>query len=372
MRRNKKQLSFFSKSLLFINAVFILLLLLSYLAPFINPSKFWPIAFFGLAYPFLLLGNVLLLIFWLFRKPSYSLPSLLLILLGWNFLTSFIGFRESTAIQVPKSSPEFLRVMTYNVHSFKKFGASNEENMKNQILNIIRQEQPDVICFQEFFTRKKGKYNFKKAVQEILGSRYVYFEPSVDNGYEALGLAIFSKLPIQDKGPIWFDETNKGNGAIYIDLKFRGKLIRIYNTHFQSIKFQPEDYDYLNQVKTDINTDMISPRRIGGRLKRAFINRSKQVKILKEHTAICESPYLIAGDFNDTPVSYTLQQMGSEMLNAFREKGSGLGITYNGDFPNFQIDYILTTTDFQVKNYRIINKKLSDHYAVRADLELVQ
>lgn len=370
MRRNKEHFSIFSKALLVFNSVLIVFLLLSYAAPFINPSAFWPIAFFGLAYPFVLLANALFMVFWLFRRPVYALPSLLTILLGWKFLTSVIGFRESTAIQVPKSSPEFLRVMTYNVHSFKKFGSSNEESIKNQMLNIIRQEQPDVICFQEFFTRKRGTYNFRKAVQELLGKSYVYFEPAVDNGYEALGLAIFSKFPIKEKGHIRFDQTQKGNEAIFIDLEFRGKLLRVYNVHLQSIKFQPEDYDYLNQVKSDINTDMISPRRIGGRLKRAFIKRSKQVNLVKEHTQTCETPYLIAGDFNDTPVSYTLQQMGSGMLNAFREKGSGLGITYNGDFPNFQIDYILTSPNFQVKNYRIIHKKLSDHYAVRADVEL--
>ena len=62
--------------------------------------------------------------------------------------------------------------------------------------------------------------------------------------------------------------------------------------------------------------------------------------------------------------------MSEGLKNTFREKGSGFGITYNGDFPNFQIDYILVSQPFTVKSYRIIDKKLSDHYAVRSDLEL--
>jgi endonuclease/exonuclease/phosphatase family metal-dependent hydrolase len=370
MRRNKKNLSFFSKTLLAVNAVAVLLLLLAYLAPLVNPTKFWPIAFFGLAYPFVLLLNALFVVFWLFRKASYALPSLVVILLGWKFLSSFIGFRESTAIEVPKSSPEFIRVMTYNVHSFKKFGEANEESIKEQILNIIRREQPDVICFQEFFTRRKGTYHFKKFIKEILKTEYVYFEPTTDNGYEAIGLAIFSKFPIKDKGDIRFTETQRGNEAIYADIQYRDQLFRVYNVHLQSIRFQPEDYEYLNQVANDIQTDIRSPRRIGSRLKRAFIKRSQQVQLVKEHTQSCTSPYLVAGDFNDTPVSYAVNVLADGMINTFREKGSGLGITYNGDFPNFQIDYILATPDFQVKNYRIIDKKLSDHYAVRADLQL--
>lgn len=352
------------------NALAVVLLLLAYLAPYTNPAKFWPLAFFGLAYPFILLLNLLLVIFWLFRKALYALPSLVAILLGWNLLCSYVGFRESTAIEVPKSSPQFLRVMSYNVHSFKRFGAVNEEIVKEQMLNIIRREQPDVICFQEFFSRRKGTYNFKRIIKEILKTEHYYFEPTTDNGYEALGLAIFSKFPISDKGDIRFTEKGRGNEAIYADIRFRNQTVRVYNVHLQSIRFQQEDYAYLNQVKTDINSDIRSPRRILGRLKRAFIKRSEQVKIMKAHTTTCESPYLIAGDFNDTPASYTLHTLSDGMVNSFREKGSGLGITYNGDFPNFQIDYILATPDFKVKNYRIISKKLSDHYAVRADLEL--
>jgi len=115
---------------------------------------------------------------------------------------------------------------------------------------------------------------------------------------------------------------------------------------------------------------MSSSRRIGGRLKRAFIKRSKQVALVKKHTSTCTTPYLLAGDFNDTPVSYTVNQMANGLVNTFKEKGSGLGVTYNGNFPNFQIDYILATPNFGVRNYRIIDKKLSDHFAVRADLEL--
>ena len=370
MRRGKAHIGFLSKFLVFLNALAVFFLLLSYLAPYVNPASFWPIAFAGLAYPFILLFNLLCVVFWLFRKPVFAVPSVVAILVGWNVLTSFVGFRESTAIEVPKSSPDFVRIMTYNVHSFKKFGFQNEETIRDQILTIIRKEQPDVICFQEFFTRNRGKYNFKKLIKEILHTEQYYFEPATDNGFEAIGLAIFSKFPIVKKGSIRFDEMQRGNEAIYADVRFQKKTFRIYNVHLQSIKFQPEDYEYLHQTQEDIQTDMSSWRRIGGRLKRAFIKRSKQVALFKKHTSNCKTPYLLAGDFNDTPVSYTAHQMADGLVNTFKVKGSGLGVTYNGDFPNFQIDYILATPNFGVRNYRIIDKKLSDHFAVRADLEL--
>lgn len=369
MRKKKSNFSFWNKTILLSNFIAAGLLLLSYTASFLDPSPFWPVAFFGLAYPLFLLLNLLFVIYWLLRSPKYALISFCCILIGYSFLTSYIGFRESTAIAVPKSSKNFIRVMTYNVHNFKQFGDKNDQFTKDQILDIIRKEQPDVLCIQEFFSREKGEYNFRKLISEILQSEHYYFVPSISNDYESIGMAIFSKLPILKKGNIAFENVT-GNEALYIDLKFKGRPFRIYNVHFQSISFQPEDYQYLKEVTKEIDTDVKSSRRIGSRLKQAFLKRSNQVKMVKEHADNCKIPYLIAGDFNDTPVSFAVNTMADGMHNSFQKKGSGFGITYNGDFPNFQIDYILASKQFDIKNYLIIDKKLSDHYPVRSDVEL--
>ncbi len=117
MRRKKKTgFSFFSKTVFYANLLVAALLLISYLASFTDPRTFWPVSFFGLAYPLFLLLNFLFLVYWLFRSPKYALISLICILSGYKFLTGSIGFRETTAISVPKSSQNFIRVMTYNVH----------------------------------------------------------------------------------------------------------------------------------------------------------------------------------------------------------------------------------------------------------------
>jgi endonuclease/exonuclease/phosphatase family metal-dependent hydrolase len=62
--------------------------------------------------------------------------------------------------------------------------------------------------------------------------------------------------------------------------------------------------------------------------------------------------------------------MTDSLKNTFVEQGRGLGKTYNGKFPNFQIDYIAATSHFDVANYHIIKAKLSDHFPVRSDLRL--
>jgi endonuclease/exonuclease/phosphatase family metal-dependent hydrolase len=160
------------------------------------------------------------------------------------------------------------------------------------------------------------------------------------------------------------------NACIYVDLEKGDQRFRVYSVHLRSIGFDPEDYKYINGTSNDGKSDIFLTRRVGTKLKNAFIKRSSQVTKIKEHAAQCPYPYIIAGDFNDTPSSYAVNEMSRGLKNAFHEKGVGFGRTYNGDFPNFQIDYIMTTPQFDIKNYTIIEKKLSDHYPVRSDLEL--
>jgi len=302
--RKKPRIHLFSKFILTANIFAVLSLLLSYLASYIDPSSLWLAPFFGLAYPALFIINAFFIIYWLIRWPKFALISIIGILLGWNVVLNYIGFRENTAIMVPKSSKSFIRIMTYNVHNFKQFGDKNDQFTKDQILNVIRNEQPDVICFQEFFTRKRGDYNFRKHILEILNTEHYFFKPSTDNGYEAMGMAIFSKFPIMNKGNIQFAKKMNWNEAIWTDLKKDDKIFRVYNVHFQSISFQPEDYRYLQKVKKDIDTDVESSKKIGSRLKNAFIKRGNQVRMVKNHTDSCTTPYIVAGDFNDTPISY--------------------------------------------------------------------
>src|SRR5690606_19768355 len=84
MPPKRKSLRFIGKVLITLNGIAVLLLLLSYLAPFVKPQVFWPFAFMGIAYPVFLFFNVIFVFIWLFRKPSLSLISLFAILIGWT------------------------------------------------------------------------------------------------------------------------------------------------------------------------------------------------------------------------------------------------------------------------------------------------
>lgn len=368
--RSKKRLNFFDRLVLWFNVLLCLLLLLSYLAPVTNPGKMWPIAFLGLAYPPLIVLALITIFYWIIRGSWYCLLSLITILVGWNVLVNHVGFRSSV-YKTARPDSSSIRMMTYNVHNFKRYGAENDISTKHEILELISAQQPDIINFQEFFTRRRGQYDMRDSIIKLLNSPHYYFEKFRFNDNEGIGMAIFSRYPIINHGLIHLsDEMGSGNQCLYIDIKRNNSVFRVYNVHLQSIRFDPEDYQYVDSVSRIGKPSMTQSKRIAWKLKKAFIKRSEQVIKVKNHSHDCSYPFIIAGDFNDTPSSFAVNQMAKGLKNAFREKGSGIGRTYNGDFPNYQIDYIMASPQFDIRSYKILEKRLSDHYPVCSDLLL--
>ena len=74
---------FFNKVATLCNHVAAVSLLISYLAPHVSPQNFYLIAFFGLAYPALVLVNFIFVIYWAFQLRKRAFYSLIIILAGW-------------------------------------------------------------------------------------------------------------------------------------------------------------------------------------------------------------------------------------------------------------------------------------------------
>lgn len=370
-RGRTRRLGFISKSVLLATILASMALVLSYLAPVINPQTFWPFAFLGMAYLPLLVINIVFGGYWLVRRGRFAAIPFFAILLGWSTLKDHYGFSApvpDNVVTAPDSGD--IRILTYNVHFFREFEQkSTKLTIREQAMRLIDSVSPDLICIQEYYTRQQGKYNMAAEFEQQIGMPYAYVSPTAENDYEAYGMAVFSRYPIVRSGVLQEHEYGV-NRIIYTDIDKGGQVFRVYNVHLRSFGFQKEDYDVINNPSKAIEKDAASTKRISARLKHAFRARSEQADALRVHSRSCNLPYLIAGDFNDTPLSYAVNEVSSGLRNAFREKGRGWGVTYNGDFPNFQIDYILSSDAFEVRHYQVIKEKLSDHYPVWADFRL--
>jgi endonuclease/exonuclease/phosphatase family metal-dependent hydrolase len=356
------------KLLLFLNAIAAALLLLSILASYVSPAVAWAIAFFGIAYPYFLVLNILFLVYWIAVRRRELVLSLAIILLGYSNLRNQL---QLDLYKVPKLNQEkAFKILSFNTRLFDLYNWTKQPDTKQRIFDLIKTENPEIVCIQEFYTSetRPGFDNLKdlKALREKTYVHVAYTDTTHGNAF--WGIATFSKYPIVRKGNILFNEVTN-NICIYTDLKINNDTIRVYNAHFQSNRLRREDYEFLGNPKQE-KEKLTASKNILKRIKAGTIKRSKQVDVVANHMENSPYPVIICGDFNDPPSSYTYNRLRDNLKDAFVESGFGFGNTYNGLIPLLRIDYILHDKRFNSNNFQITKADLSDHFPVSCRLEL--
>ena len=145
----------------------------------------------------------------------------------------------------------------------------------------------------------------------------------------------------------------------------------VYNIHLFSNRLTVQTEEIIEEVDFD-NEEVIEDIKY---ILTSYINSSKkrvkEIKILKKHIESCQYPIILAGDFNDTPQSYTHRQIHNlGFHDAFEQQGKFLGYTYGGALPLLRIDYSFLDQHFEVLSHRIIRKKMSDHYPIITNIAL--
>ncbi|HXC05517.1 MAG TPA: endonuclease/exonuclease/phosphatase family protein, partial [Bacteroidia bacterium] len=328
--------------ILWINYSFILFLLFSYLAPYVSPSVFWPLAFFGISYPVFLIFNLLFVLYWALRFQRRFLYSLLAIFLGFQTLFAYVQINLHKTPDAVLHCKYPLKIMSFNTKLFDLYNWSHNMETRSRIFDMLKSESSDIICMQEFYNSDKGHFRNLDTLVKLQKAKYSHTEYMVTlRGTDHWGMATFSSYPIVNRGMIDFN-TRGNNSCIYTDIQIGTDTIRVYNVHLQSMHFSDTDYKFIESLG-DIKdvTELEGSKSILRRMKWAFRRRAGQVDIINEHLRNCHYPIVICGDFNDTPNSYSYHTLGKGMKDAFLESGSGLGQTYYGKFPSFRIDYIL-------------------------------
>jgi endonuclease/exonuclease/phosphatase family metal-dependent hydrolase len=330
------KLGLFGKLVYILNVIFAFTLLLTCLAPFITWELFSFLSFLGLVVPFLVVANVVFLLYWLWRVKKYMLLSSSVLLLSYFVFDSFISFKSSEEEIKEKD----LSIMSFNVRGFNKYNWIDNSALGDEVIEFVKKKNPKVVCFQEFsriWNRQLTHYPYK------------YQTPyTSDKSIQA----IHSIYPIIATGSLEFPESS--NNAIYADILINEDTVRVYNIHLQSFRMRP------GSIKRE------DPQRLFGRLDRSFQKQLEQAFIVRKHKDAVPYKSIICGDFNNTQFSNVYNTIKGDMNDTFQEKGFGLGSTYNFKFLPFRIDFILADPGIEVKSHTNFNVKLSDHTPVMA------
>ena len=295
--------------------------------------------------------------------------------MAYKPLSNLIPYHLPHAFSKQKAA-NALRIMSWNVAQFNVMENEKHPEVKNQMLNIINEYEPDIACFQEMVAEDsavKDHGHMDTFLQQLKFKNYFYSYNVKEDfwGYAHFGIIIFSKYPIINKQTISFYPNDYNSIFQYVDIVKETDTIRVFNIHLQSLRFSKENLKYIDKPTVeDENMALKESKNIIAKFKKGFLKREIQADRIRAEMDKSPYPIIVTGDFNDVPNSYAYYTIGANLKNAFVEKGSGLGRTFSGISPVLRIDNIFVDEKMNVLQFNLVKKKLSDHFPIMADVEM--
>ena len=259
----------------------------------------------------------------------------------------------SAMVQLPdfkdSGDPHDIRIATLNVNGFRRLGSMPAT--ARAIAGMMNREQVDVLCLQEFMDSREFPAD---SIGKVFAPRMPYF---LHEGSAAL----VSRYPVIDHKYVRFADTS--NDYLRADLLVGGDTVRLFAVHLQTSGIAQLRHRFRKDYDRDAPVEQIL-----GELEHNSSIRAGQVGEIRAEMDASPYPVILAGDFNDTPSSYTYRTMKGDMTDGFRDSGSGYGGTFRYLGGVLRIDYIFYDDAFEGIRYYMPQEDVSDHKAVVAEL----
>lgn len=364
----RKERGFFGKVMVLLLAVLavigLIAMTLSVLCPYVNPNHFVWLAFFGLAFWEIFIFNVLIFILLLSmwsRKVWIAVLAL---------AVAIPGIRKSYSFGSRALTEDGFRVMSYNVHNFDHVDSEvDQETFANQVVNMVREQSPDVLCCQEFSAFKKGMTR-PQCIEEFAkncGFSYVYYNLKRNYG----GNVIFSKYPVEkvteESG---FGQENTYGVMVSVDAGRKGTFY-LANVHLLSYMITDNEINGLVRPSELHDSLDVLGMTVARKLKYAYVKRAEEIGTVLQAMPSVKGPVIVCGDFNETPMSYVYRQMQKAgFIDTFTKVGHGIKPTYAGRLPLLRIDYIWANDKVRPLYFERKHFKASDHYPILLDFAI--
>lgn len=223
------------------------------------------------------------------------------------------------------------------------------------IAQNIKELHPDIICLQELTSGlQKDNPNTVGYIAKILGG-YDFHGAAMDNqaGFTQIN-AIFSKFPITMRRQEWIN-TPHGRGGY--------------------------DDEYRSYVEVEISID--DKKLTVGTTHMSYTDQFEETHRKKQETdnlishLSTNKPYVLTGDFNALPDSYTIAEINKILVNAGPAVDQNTWTTkpfsYNGFASknlDWRLDHVFVSSDIHVVSSDIKITSASDHLPILTTIRL--
>jgi endonuclease/exonuclease/phosphatase family metal-dependent hydrolase len=251
-----------------------------------------------------------------------------------------------------------MKIVTFNIRcDYNQDGINSFQYRKPYIIEKIKKEQPDIICFQEVLP------HVSKWMKETFADYYFIGVGRNENYQDEQATIAYKKdnISLIEFRTLWLSKTPEVPGSRYENQSYcprtcayaifrieeEGTLFRVYNTHL----------DHEGSKARMLGLDQIN-------------------KVIQEETQRANLPVILLGDFNAEPDSQEINEFVSH--TDLKDITSSLPVTFHnyGQEKDYEkIDYIYISPNIscnQVEAWTDCMDKvfLSDHYPICAQLTI--
>lgn len=248
------------------------------------------------------------------------------------------------------------RVMSFNVRiNVSVDGKHAWDYRKSHIFDFLFQEMPDLIGFQEVSSSMR---------QELETALPMYQSYGIGRDHRGEGTPIFVKkdrFHVIESGTFWLSETPDVESTLP-------------GSHFPRIATYVLIEDHTHHRTLFFNTHLDYAGDDIAFAQSKILYR-KMIELQVKHGG----SMVLSGDFNVYPNSRTIRFLTSKLHSVY-ENQHNIRLTFHGfsnETEGLPIDYLFTTSDIDIKSFRIIHtplddQYLSDHYPISIDYEILK
>lgn len=309
--------------------------------------------------PVLIVLNVLLTIYWLIRRRwKYIAIPIVPILCCIPYMGTLFQLRSQPS-EADVDAQNGIKIATYNVLSF---GRETSGFKAEDILAEMKRQKVDIFCIQEYEDVSGDKKNSNK---------YKEYFPYMVMGQK--DMVIYSRYPIKESKNLSFGDMEMAEGltkttnnsAMWANIDVKGKVIKVINAHLETTGFNRTLHQagkMIKQGRKMENNRLVEA--IYGNYTHGMTIRAGQARLVANEVAMSDVPCIVCGDFNDVPYSYTYNTMLGNLVDGFKECGSGFMYTFREPKKPFRIDYIFHDESMEGITYYTKEITYSDHLPV--------